>query len=104
MNIITIQTEGYNMDWGSFILLTIWCSIMLFFIQRSESKRRRLAVICVAFVGFLTWYWANFRGIGSAFWGGLIAAIIINYLFWLLIGRYNPVGSSDEIQVIGMDD
>ncbi len=35
---------------------------------------------------------------------GLLIATVFNGLFWLLIGRYNPVHSSDEIRVLGMDD
>ncbi|MDI9634498.1 hypothetical protein QM565_01670 [Geitlerinema splendidum] len=34
----------------------------------------------------------------------LVTAFLINFFFWALIGRYNPVGSSDRIQVIGMED
>ena len=33
-----------------------------------------------------------------------VLGLILSFLFWLLIGRYNPIGSSDDIQVIGMDD
>ncbi len=92
------------MDWGSFLILTIWFSIILFLIQRAEIKRRRVVIYTMAFVGFLTWYWANFRGLNGPFFGGLLLALVLNYLFWLLIGRYNPVGKSDNIQVMGMDD
>jgi hypothetical protein len=31
-------------------------------------------------------------------------ALIFNLLFWVLLGRYNPPGSSDSIKVLGMDD
>jgi hypothetical protein len=33
-----------------------------------------------------------------------VVALVVNFLFWLLIGRYNPVGSSEDIQVLGLDD
>ena len=57
------------------------------------------------FVGFLTLYWANFRDLGREFIFGLGIALLGNLLFWLFIGRYNPVGDSDAaIQVLGMDD
>ncbi len=92
------------MDWGSLILLTIWLGVIFFLIQRTEAKRRRTAITFMLVVVFLTWYWANFRGLNAPFLAGLLAALVLNYLFWLLIGRYNPVGDSDEIQVIGMDD
>jgi xanthine/uracil permease len=37
---------------------------------------------------------------------GLLIALAIGYLFWLLIGRYNKVGNADEagIKVYGLDD
>jgi xanthine/uracil permease len=36
----------------------------------------------------------------------LLIAVVIGYLFWLLIGRYNKVGDADEtgIKVFGLDD
>jgi len=91
-------------DTGSFFLLFIWFTLIIFLIQRTEASRRRLVIALMVFVGFLTWYWANFRGLGREFLFGLLAGLGVNLIFWLLIGRYNPVGSSDDIQVIGMDD
>ena len=37
---------------------------------------------------------------------GLLIALVVGYLFWLLIGRYNKVGDADEsgIKVYGLDD
>ena len=35
---------------------------------------------------------------------GLLIALVLNGLFWVLIGRYNPVSSSDDIRVMGLDD
>lgn len=37
---------------------------------------------------------------------GLVIALVISYLFWVLIGRYNKVGNADEegIKVYGLDD
>ena len=93
-----------TVDWASIIILTIPFSLMGFLIQRSENKRRRTVIYLMLFVAFLTWYWANYRGLNDVFFTSLIIALILNYLFWLLIGRYNPVGKSDDIQVIGMDD
>ncbi|MGQ9887396.1 MAG: hypothetical protein ACUVSX_02790 [Aggregatilineales bacterium] len=92
------------MDWGTVLVLVIWLSALLLIWQRAETKRRRAVTILLLFVGFLTWYWADFRGLAGAFWLALVLSLIGSFLFWLLIGRYNPVGSSDDIQVIGMDD
>lgn len=92
------------MDWGTVILLTIWLGALLLLWQRTETRRRRIVMLLLLVIGFLTWFWANYRGLGSAFAAALAAALALNFLFWLFIGRYNPVGSSDNIQVIGMDD
>jgi hypothetical protein len=92
-------------NWGAFLLLTIFLSLGLLLIQRTEVKRRRLAIILLAVVGFLALYWANFRALTREFILALIAGLVFSFLFWLLIGRYNPVGDSDDaIQVLGMDD
>lgn len=92
------------METGALIFIAIWMAALLFLIQRTEKRRRRAVLFLVLIVGFLTQYWANFRGLGREFWFALLAAAIVNVLFWMFIGRYNPVGSSDDIQVIGMDD
>ncbi len=92
------------MNWGALLLITGWLAVMMFLIQRTEAKRRRLVILFMLFVGYLTWYWANYRGLSNVFFVGLVIALVLNYIFWLLIGRYNPVGNSDDIQVLGMDD
>lgn len=93
------------MDWSYVTLITIAASLLLIMIQRSERKRRRLAAV-VALLCFLVirhnvsikphLYEETVVAFGIGF--------VISALFWLLIGRYNPVGSSDDIEVIGMDD
>lgn len=108
------QGEGYNKRWsivveeyamsGSGLLLTLCFTVILFIIQRTEAKRRRgVGIFMALFVPVILWY-IGMRQV----WGGAILALIIaaflNFLFWLLIGRYNPVGSSDSIKVLGLDD
>ena len=93
------------MDWNYVALIAIVASLLLIMIQRSERKRRRLVtgfvVICflvirhnISIKPHLNEETVLAFGIG----------VLVSALFWLVIGRYNPVGSSDEIQVIGMDD
>ena len=73
--------------------------------RRTESKRRRLAIILTIIVGFLLWYWAGIRELRGEFGYSLLCGGLFSGIFWLLIGRYNPVADSDEtIQVLGMDD
>lgn len=92
------------MDFGIFLLLTGWFSLIIFFIQRTEARKRRVIMLFMGVAAFLTIYWANYRELGGYLPGAIITACILNFLFWALIGRYNPVGTSEDIQVIGMDD
>lgn len=93
------------MNWGAFLLLSVIITVALLFIQRSEAKRRRLTAILMVGIGILAFYWANTRGLTREFILGVIAGLVVNLLFWMLIGRYNPVKDSDDvIHVIGMDD
>ncbi|MCY4526638.1 MAG: hypothetical protein OXB89_08505 [Anaerolineaceae bacterium] len=93
------------MNAGVILLLTLALGVMLFLIQRAEKRRKRLVGLVMAGVGFLLWYWAVYWQLGSEFTASLLLALFLNLLFWLLIGRYNPVGDSESgIRVLGMDD
>ena len=93
------------MNAGVILLLTLVLGVMLFLIQRAEKRRRRLAALVMAGLAFLLWYWASYRQLSSEFTASLLLALVLNLLFWLLIGRYNPVGDSESgIRVLGMDD
>lgn len=93
------------MNGGAFLLLSVFLSLILLLVQRTEAKRRRLAIILIVVVVFLTIYWANYRELSLEIAFALIASLVLNFLYWLVIGRYNPVGDSDKmIQVLGMDD
>ncbi len=92
------------MDGGSLILLTLSFTVLFVMVQRAEAKRKRIVrYIVVLLILFIAWY-ANATGLQREAILGFILAVIISFLFWLLIGRYNPVGSSDDIRVLGMDD
>ncbi|MAS33495.1 MAG: hypothetical protein CL610_05775 [Anaerolineaceae bacterium] len=93
------------MNGGAFILLAGLLSTAMLLVQRTEAKRRRMTILLMLLVGFLTYYWANVRELQREFVFAVIAALVFSLLFWLFVGRYNPVGDSDEnIQVLGMDD
>lgn len=92
------------MNWGSFIILTGWFGLMILFIQRTEIRRRRTVTILMLFAGILTFVWASGQNLTGVLVIALVTAFIFNFIFWLLIGRYNPVGSSEDIRVIRMDD
>jgi hypothetical protein len=92
------------MDGGLIVLLVLSLGIVIFVIQRTEAKRRRIVFIVMFLVLLVLGWLVNIR----AAWGeavvGLLIALLLNGLFYILIGRYNPVGSSDDIRVLGMDD
>lgn len=89
---------------GTFLLLTVWFGFMIFIVQRTEARRRRTVTWLMVVLGVLTLIWSSTREMVGLALGALILGLVMNFLFWLLIGRYNPVGSSDDIQVIGLDD
>jgi hypothetical protein len=92
------------MDLSHFLLLFSAFMFIFMMIQRAEAKRRTLVAACMLIVGILTQRYANYRGLHTEALVAFVSAGIISSLFWLLVGRYNPVGSSDDIHVIGMDD
>ncbi|MDL1902485.1 hypothetical protein FBR02_17175 [Anaerolineae bacterium CFX9] len=92
------------MDWGIAILLTLGLGFMMFLVQRAEPRRRLLVLLAMLLAGELIRRYVWFRDVHSEALFALVTAFLINFFFWALIGRYNPVGSSDRIQVIGMED
>lgn len=92
------------MDTGSLILLALSFTVLFIMVQRAEAKRKRIVrFTAILLILFMIWY-ANTTSLQSEALVGFIIAVIISFLFWLLIGRYNPVGTSDSIRVLGMDD
>lgn len=93
------------MDWNYIGLIAVLVALLLVMIQRTEPKRRRLAVILVVPGLLLIRQNAFLKGdLHEETLLAFIIGIILSLLFWLLIGRYNPVGSDSEVKVIGMDD
>jgi uncharacterized membrane protein YhhN len=92
------------MDVGSLILLSLSFTVLFILVQRAETTRKRIVrYVVVLLILFIAWY-ANTTSLQREALLGFIFALVISFLFWLLIGRYNPVGSSDDIHVLGMDD
>jgi len=116
------------MNLGGWLLLTVLFSGIFLVIQRAERKRRAVTAVFMLIMAGVVWsygiyrisgdcdaawqalcraslYTARFHTIAvtTAFWS-VGAALIVNFLYWALFGRYNPVGSSDSIKVYGMDD
>lgn len=89
---------------GVTILLTFAIGLLLLIIQRTEPKKRRivllLALVVMELIRRFVWY----RDIHSEALAAIAIALFVNAFYYLFIGRYNPVPSSDDIQVIGMND
>lgn len=77
---------------------------LLFLVQRSEKKARRMVFLLSTFMFFVMRQFAIDQGDEGMVWRALVIALVANFLFWFIIGRYNPTGTSDDITVIGMDD
>jgi drug/metabolite transporter (DMT)-like permease len=113
---------------GGWLLLTAIFSALLLLVQRSERKRRLVSLLILAIVGLVVWNYAIYRMSGdcdllfkivcearwmkqktasiaynTANWA-VIASLLFNLFFWVIFGRSNPPGSSDSIQVFGMND
>ena len=116
------------MNFGGLLLLTALFSGIFLVIQRAERKRRLLTAIIMLIMAGVVWSYGIYRiggdcdvpwqvlcrvpmvtvrfhtiGVSTTFWS-VGAALIVNFVYWALFGRYNPAGSSDSIKVYGMDD
>ena len=93
------------MDTGYIGLITASVALSLIFLQRTEKTKRRivasLVIICFVAIRHLAFLKNDLHEETLL---GFIFGTIVSWLFWLLLGKYNPVGSSDNIKVIGMDD
>lgn len=86
------------------IFLIFVFGLMMLLVQRVESRRRLVAAFFMVLFGVIVVRYINFRELHTEGQVGFVIALVLNGLFWLLIGRYNPVKSSDEMKVLGMDD
>jgi ABC-type polysaccharide/polyol phosphate export permease len=113
---------------AGWVLLTAIFGGLLLLVQRTEKKRRNVTLAVMLFVGIIVWGYASYRMSSdcnqmiriicatnlvrspaaiiarNTLVLSVISAIVMNILFWILIGRSNPPGTSDSIQVFGMDD
>ncbi len=93
------------MDLNYVALVAAVVTLLLIMIQRAEPARRRLVagfvVICLLIIRHNAFIKNDLHDESLL---AFLIALILSALFWLLVGRYNPPGNSDEIRVIGMDD
>jgi uncharacterized membrane protein len=92
------------MDWQTFFVITGLLSLLFFMEQRADPTARNVVRYFTVFSMFLitiyAWWYEALREALFAF----ITAMVLTFLYWALIGRYNPASSSDDIRVLGMDD
>ncbi len=103
---LTARFENVPMNGEYVLILTLVFSLLFLIVQRTERKYRRTVFFIFLFsAGILLRNFVVYRSLESEAFVSLSLALLLNFLFWILIGRYNPVGSSDDnIQVLGMDD
>lgn len=93
------------MDTSYIILISIAVAILFIILQRTEKTKRRMTWSVIIVCLLVIRHNAFLRGdLHEETLLGVIGGIIISGLFWALIGKYNPAGTSDGIKVIGMDD
>lgn len=93
------------MDWSQFLVIFIVFTVLWILAQRISTRHQRMFRV---FIILFAIAWMSMR-LNLFFWEmilGITASLVMSFLFWLLIGRYNPVGNKDEegIKVYGLDD
>lgn len=98
-----VQTARGIDDGDAFLLLFGLYAGGMLVIQRAEKASRLIVLFTAAFVGNLVWRTAIFYEYESENTWAILAALAANGFFWLTIGQRFPPGSSDSIEVIGME-
>jgi len=93
------------MDWNYTGLISIIVMFLFIMIQRTNPKRRRLSFVIVILCLLVIRHYTTLKNdLHEETLIAFILGVVLSGVFWLLIGRYNPVASDDEIRVMGMDD
>jgi hypothetical protein len=98
--------KGEHILVGNYLaLITTLVTLLFIMIQRTVPKRRRLTFVFVGLCLLIIRHNAFLKGdLHEETVIAFALALLLSGVFWLLIGRYNPVKTDDEIQVMGMDD
>jgi hypothetical protein len=92
------------MDWVAFFVTMGLFTLLFVLEQRADPTARGavryFTVFSILLIAVYVWWYGILRE--AAF--GFFAALVISFLFWVTVGRYNPASSSDDIRVLGMDD
>ncbi len=93
-----------GMDTEYLLVFTVLMTMLLLVIQRTERSKRLIVIAVMLIPAILIRNWIVYIEREREGQIALLLSLILSFLFWWLIGRYNPVGSSDDIQVLGLDD
>jgi hypothetical protein len=92
------------MDWQAFLIITGLFTLLFVLEQRADPTARGavryFTVFSMLLMAVYIWWYSLLQ---EAIFG-FVAALVISFLFWVTVGRYNPASSSDDIRVLGMDD
>lgn len=93
------------MDLNYVALIAVMATLLLVMIQRTVPERRRLAIFIVAICLLVIRHNAFLKGdLHDETLLAFVIAAVSSFLFWLLIGRYNPVKGKNSVKVLGLDD
>ena len=93
------------MDWNYIALISITLSIFFILHQRIQPGRKAVSKLFIGLIFILLILIAALRLYYSETITAVVIALMVAFLFWLFIGRYNPVQDADKnIKVYGLDD
>lgn len=93
------------MDGNYLAFITLIMMLLFVMIQRTVPKRRRLTSVFVLVCLLVIRQNAFLKGdLHEETAIAFVIALPLSALFWLLVGRYNPVKTDDDVQVLGLDD
>lgn len=99
-----VAGPGRIEDGQQFLLLLILYSGLILMVQRAEKNRRLITLFFMALAAWSVFCYSVSRESSAESNWAIYGSLLINYLFWQIIGRRYPVGSSRDIQVWGMDE
>lgn len=93
-----IQGLGDLQDWSAFGVFVAVYGGSILVLQRAEKSSKLIVFFTMALVGYFAWRFADYRGLASEHDWGLLLAAVLNFVFWLAVGRhFTP---EDKIEVL----
>ena len=94
-----------TLDTNNLVVLTIIYTAILLIVQRTERKRKLIAILIALLpISYATYQWGVLRNQLSVVILAAGIALALNVIGWIVYGRKHPPGTSDSITVIGMED